>query len=79
VSDWVYERLAEVPPEEVELPRRLRQYMNLRWLAIVSVVAIVVFTRGALGIGYPLGPVVLRRVEKLLVKHNTQHVMRNNH
>jgi len=79
VSDWAHERLAEVPPEEVELPRRLRQYINLRWLAIAAIVAIVVFTRGTLGIGYPLGPVVLRRVEKLLAKNNTQHVMRKNH
>jgi signal transduction histidine kinase len=58
VSDRAYEHLAEVPPEEVELPRRLRQYIYLRWLAIVAIVAIVVLTQGVLGIGYPLGPVV---------------------
>ena len=58
MSDWAYERLAEVPPEEVELPRRLRQYINLRWLAIAAIVAIVVLTQGVLGIGYPLSPVV---------------------
>ena len=50
------QRLVEVPPEEVELPRRLVQYINLRWLAIAAIVAIVAFTQGVLGIVYPLGP-----------------------
>ena len=52
------EHLVEVPPEEVELPRRLRQYINLRWLAIVAIAVIIVLTRGVLGIGFPLGPVL---------------------
>ena len=50
--------LVDVAPEEVELPRRLRQYINLRWLAIAAIVAIVTFTRGVLGIVYPQGPVL---------------------
>ena len=52
------EHLVEIPPEEVELPRRLRQYINLRWLAIVAIAVIVVLTRGVMGIGFPLGPVL---------------------
>lgn len=51
-------RSSGIPPEEVELPRRLRQYVTLRWLAIAVIVAFVLFTRGVLGIGYPLGPVL---------------------
>ena len=58
MSEWARERLVEVLPEEVELPRRLRQYINLRWLAIVAIAAIIVITQGVLGIGYPLGPVL---------------------
>ena len=57
MSKEAHERL-EVSPEDVELPRRLRQYVNLRWLAIVFIVVSVAFTQGALGIGYPLGPVL---------------------
>jgi len=59
VSERAPENLVEVPPEEVELPRRLRQYVQLRWLAVVAIVAIVVLTRGVLGIVYPVGPVLL--------------------
>ena len=58
MSDWTHERLVEVSPEEVELSRRLRQYINLRWLAVAAIVAIVVLTRGLLGIEYPLAPLV---------------------
>ncbi len=58
VSEWLHERLAEVPLEEIELLRRLRQYITLRWLAIAAIVAIVIFTRVVLEIGYPLGPVL---------------------
>jgi signal transduction histidine kinase len=58
VSERAGVGLAKVSPEEVELQRRLRQYVRLRWLAIVAIVAIVVLTRGGLGIGYPLGPVL---------------------
>jgi signal transduction histidine kinase len=58
MSEWAHERLVHVPPEEVELPRRLRQYINLRWLAIAAIVTIVVLTQWVLGIGYPLGPVL---------------------
>lgn len=58
VSEKLREHLADIPPEEIELPRRLRQYINLRWLAIAAIVAIVVLTRGLLGIGYPLDPVL---------------------
>lgn len=58
MSGQAHESLADVPPEEVELPRRLRQYINLRWLAIAAIVAIVILTRGPLRIGYPLGPVL---------------------
>jgi signal transduction histidine kinase len=58
VSKQAPARSAEVSPEDIELPRRLRQYISLRWLAIVALVAIVVLTQGALGMGYPLGPVL---------------------
>lgn len=58
VSEQLHEQLEEIPPEEVELARRLRQYVNLRWLAITALVAIVVLTRGVLGIDFPLAPVV---------------------
>lgn len=57
MSEWAPERPAEVLPEAVELPRRLRQYIDLRWLAIVAIVAIIVITQAVLEIGYPLGPV----------------------
>lgn len=56
MSEWVHERAVEVPPEEIELSRRLRQYIALRWLAAVAIVAIVLFTQGVLGIRYPLIP-----------------------
>jgi signal transduction histidine kinase len=69
VSNGAREHLARssgVPPEEVELPRRLRQYINLRWFAIAAIVAIVILSQGLLEIGYPLGP-VLATVGVLLV------------
>jgi signal transduction histidine kinase len=47
-----------MPPEEAELPRQLRQYINLRWLAIAAIILIVVLTQGVLDIGYPVGPVL---------------------
>jgi len=47
-----------MPPEEAELPRQLRQYINLRWLAIAAIVFIVVLTQAGLGIRYPAGPVL---------------------
>jgi signal transduction histidine kinase len=59
-------RSSGVPPEEVELPHRLRQYINLRWLAIAAIVAIVILSQGLLDIRYPLGP-VLAMVGLLLV------------
>jgi signal transduction histidine kinase len=68
VSERARERPAEVPPEEIELPRRLRQYINLRWLAIAAIAASVILTRGVLGIGYPLGPV--RGVMGVLIAYN---------
>jgi signal transduction histidine kinase len=58
MNDWAHERLVDVSPEEVELPRRLRQYVNLRWLAIAAILTIVVLTQWLLGIGYPLAPVL---------------------
>lgn len=58
VSEKAREHQVEIPPEEVELARRLRQYISLRWLAIATIIAIVVLTRGVLGIGYPLSPVL---------------------
>jgi signal transduction histidine kinase len=68
VSEKAREHLAEVPPEEVELLHRLRQYINLRWLAIAAIAAMVILTRGVLGLGYPLGPV--RGVMGVLIVYN---------
>jgi signal transduction histidine kinase len=68
VSEGTHEGLVAVPPEEIELPRRLRQYINLRWLAISAIAASVILTRGVLGIGYPLGPV--RGVMGVLIAYN---------
>jgi signal transduction histidine kinase len=50
-------QVPEVPLEEVELPRRLRQYINLRWLAIGAILLIVVLAQALFGIRFALGPV----------------------
>ncbi len=68
MSEETHDRLVEISPEEVELARQLRQYINLRWLAIGAIAASVILTRGILGIGYPLGPV--RGVMGVLVAYN---------
>lgn len=57
MSERTRERL-DVSPEAVELPRRLRQYVNLRWLAIAVILAIVAFTQKVMEIGYPLAPIL---------------------
>jgi len=50
--------LPEAPPEEVELPRRLRQYINLRWLAIGAILLIVFLAQMAFGVRFALRPVL---------------------
>jgi len=50
--------LPEAPPEEGELPRRLRQYINLRWLAVGAILLIVLLAQTTFGIRFALGPVL---------------------
>jgi len=51
-------QVPEAPPEEVELPRRLRQYINLRWLAVGAILLIVFLAQMAFGVRFALRPVL---------------------
>ncbi len=44
-------------PEEVELSRRLRQYVNLRWVAVIAIIASIVLAQTVFGIRFPAEPV----------------------
>lgn len=50
--------MPEAPPEEVELPRRLRQYINLRWLAVGAILLIVLLAQAIFRIRFALRPVL---------------------
>lgn len=43
-------------PEEVELPRRLRQYINLRWVAVIAIVVSIVLAQTVFTIRFPVAP-----------------------
>lgn len=52
MNDALFEGL----PEEVELPRRLRQYIVLRWVAVVAIVASIVIAQVVFGVRFPAAP-----------------------